>query len=161
MAGDIGWVGLDERALLRVEGPDARELLQGLVSNDLGRLAPDHALHAALLTPQGKYLFDFVLIDDGRGAVVLDTERARAAELRQRLLMYRMRAKATVEDAPAELAVVAVVGEGAAGRLGLAYRGGSGAGGRGVRGGHVRRSALGGPRLPGGPAPGRGGGPRD
>ena len=47
MAGDIGWVGLEERALLRVEGPDARDLLQGLVSNDLGRLAPDRALHAA------------------------------------------------------------------------------------------------------------------
>ena len=119
MAGDIGWVGLEERALLRVEGPDARDLLQGLVSNDLGRLAPDRALHAALLTPQGKYLYDFVLIDDRSGGILLDAERARAAELSQRLLMYRLRAKATVEDAPAELAVVAVFGAGAAERLGL------------------------------------------
>ena len=119
MAGDVSWVGLDDRALLRVEGPDARDLLQGLVSNDLGRLAPDRALHAALLTPQGKYLFDFVLLDDGRGAILVDVERARVAELRQRLLMYRLRAKATIEDAPADLAVAAVLGEGAAERLGL------------------------------------------
>ncbi len=125
MAGDVGWVGLDDRALLRVEGPDARDLLQGLVSNDLGRLAPGRALYAALLTPQGKYLFDFVLLDDGRGAVLVDVERARAAELRQRLLMYRLRAKAEIEDAPADLAVVAVFGEGAAERLGLPAEAGS------------------------------------
>lgn len=125
MASDVGWVGLGERALLRVEGPDARDLLQGLVSNDLRRLAPDRALYAALLTPQGKYLFDFLLIDDGRGGILVDAERSRVAELRQRLLMYRLRAKATVEDAPAELAVVAVFGDGAAGRLGLAVEAGT------------------------------------
>ncbi len=125
MAGDVCWVGLDDRALLRVEGPDARDLLQGLVSNDLGRLAPGRALYAALLTPQGKYLFDFVLLDDGRGAVLVDVERARAAELRQRLLMYRLRAKTAIEDAPADLAVAVVFGQEAAERLGLPAETGS------------------------------------
>lgn len=109
---------LEDRAALRVAGPDARDFLQGLVSNDLRRLGTDRALHAALLTPQGKYLFDFLLAEAGDGSILLDAERARLAELRQRLLMYRLRAAVTVEEAP-ELVAAAAFGEGVLGRLGL------------------------------------------
>ena len=58
-------VRLPERAVLRLDGPDAAELLQGLVSNDVRLLTPERALYAALLTPQGKYLHDFVLYRHG------------------------------------------------------------------------------------------------
>ncbi|MBP7002893.1 MAG: folate-binding protein YgfZ [Amaricoccus sp.] len=92
-----------DRATLRVGGPEARDFLQGLVSNDVRRLA-EGAVYAALLTPQGKYLFDFFLIADGDD-VILDVAAARAAALAQRLAMYRLRAKVTIAPAGLEVAV--------------------------------------------------------
>lgn len=97
-----------DRALLRVAGPEAREFLQGLVSNDVRRLEAG-PVYAALLSPQGKYLFDFLLVPDGDG-VLVDVKADRAAALAQRLGMYRLRAKVTVEADPRAV----VVGEGEA-----------------------------------------------
>ncbi len=96
-----------DRAVLRVTGPDARDFLQGLVTNDVRRL-DDGAVYAALLTPQGKYLFDFFLVPDG-DAVLVDVKADRAAALAQRLGMYRLRAKVTVE--PTGRSVVVGAGE--------------------------------------------------
>jgi len=109
---------LADRAVLSVAGPDARGFLQGLVTNDMGRVAAARAIWAALLTPQGKYLHDFMIAahDDG---FLLDAEAARLADLKKRLSMYRLRAKVTLEERPA-LAVFALWGDGAAARCGLA-----------------------------------------
>ena len=96
-----------DRAVLRVAGPDARAFLQGLVTNDVRRL-DGGALYAALLSPQGKYLFDFLLVPDGPDAVLLDVKGDRAAALAQRLGVYRLRAKVTI--APAERVVVVGTG---------------------------------------------------
>jgi folate-binding protein YgfZ len=100
-----GFIATD-RAVLRVSGPDARDFLQGLVTNDVRRL-DQGPLYAALLTPQGKYLFDFFLVPAG-AEVLLDVHADRAAALAQRLGMYRLRAR--VEIAPTELAVAVGVG---------------------------------------------------
>ena len=97
-----------DRAVLRISGPDARDFLQGLVTNDVRRLDAG-AVYAALLSPQGKYLFDFFLVADGED-ILLDVKADRAAALAQRLGLYKLRAKVAV--APTELAVV--VGTGAA-----------------------------------------------
>jgi folate-binding protein YgfZ len=100
-----------ERTLVRVSGPDACEFLQGLVTNDVRGLDAG-AVYAALLSPQGKYLFDFVLVPDpvpGADAILLDVKADRAAALQQRLAIYRLRAK--VEIAPDPRAVV--LGDGA------------------------------------------------
>ncbi|MBA3324736.1 MAG: hypothetical protein H0T41_05545, partial [Rhodobacteraceae bacterium] len=75
-----------DRAVLRVGGAQAREFLQGLVTNDLRRL-DEGAVYAALLSPQGKYLFDFVAVADGED-VLIDVLADRAAALAQRLAMY-------------------------------------------------------------------------
>jgi folate-binding protein YgfZ len=93
----------DRRAVLRIEGADARDWLQGLVTNDVRRLAPGAPLYAALLTPQGKYLFDFILVEGPDGAIWLDVAADRAAALAQRLGMYRLRRAVTV--APTDLRV--------------------------------------------------------
>ena len=53
-----------DRAVLRIAGPDAEHFLQGLVTNDLARLT-DGPVYAAMLSPQGKYLFDFIMLRDG------------------------------------------------------------------------------------------------
>lgn len=87
------------RTLLRIAGDDAREWLQGLVTNDVRRLAPGVAVYAALLSAQGKYLFDFVLLEDTDGATLLDVAADRATALAQRLSLYRLRRKVTVEPA--------------------------------------------------------------
>ena len=98
---------LDDRGLIRLSGPDARAFLQGLISNDMELLRPESALYAALLTPQGKYLFDFLLYDRD-DHLLLDAERARLPDLIRRLTLYRLRAQVTLEDVSAELAVLAI-----------------------------------------------------
>ena len=75
---------IDERRIaLSVTGKDARALLQDLVTNDLDRLAADNLVYAALLTPQGKYLFDFFIGLDGDD-LFIDVARDQAPALAQR-----------------------------------------------------------------------------
>lgn len=99
---------LDDRAVLAIGGPDRALFLQGLVSNDVSRVSGAHAVYAALLTPQGKYLHDFMLVESG-AALWLDGEAARLADLKRRLSVYRLRAKVTLDERP-DLAVAAVFG---------------------------------------------------
>ena len=102
---------LDDRGVLRIGGADAREFLQGLISNDVAALRPDRPLYAALLTPQGKYLFDFILHDRGE-TLLLDCERSRAAALLQRLTLYRLRAAVSLDEVSDGHAVLAVFDHG-------------------------------------------------
>ena len=60
---NAGYTLLDDRGILAVGGPDRRAFLQGLVSNDVDRVGPALARYAALLTAQGKYLHDFMMIE--------------------------------------------------------------------------------------------------
>jgi hypothetical protein len=98
-------VHLKDRAVIALEGGEARDFLQGLITNDIGALAPQTGLYAALLTPQGKILFDF-LVTEGDGAVLLDCPADRAEALAKRLTMYRLRAKIDIAMRP-QLAVYA------------------------------------------------------
>lgn len=83
---------LKDRAIIALEGGEARDFLQGLITNDVALLMPGRGLYAALLTPQGKILFDF-LVAEGDGAVLLDCAMDEAESLLKRLIMYRLRAK--------------------------------------------------------------------
>lgn len=102
---------LPDRALVRVSGPEARSLLQGLVTQDLDVLDHHPAAFAALLSPQGKILFDFFVVRSPEG-LLLETARDKAADLMKRLTLYRLRAKVTFEAA-SDLAVHVVWGDGA------------------------------------------------
>ena len=84
------------RKVFRIGGADRTHFLQGLVTNDLGRLDTG-LVYAAILTPQGKYLADFFLKDDGE-AILLDADAGQAPALAQRLGLYRLRADVTIED---------------------------------------------------------------
>ena len=114
---------LADRALLRISGPDAKEFLQGLISNDTRKLAPNQALYAAFLTPQGKYLHDFFLAERDE-ILFLDCEAARRADLKRRLTLYRLRSKVSIEEADPALAAYAVFGPGALAALGLRHEAG-------------------------------------
>ncbi|MGB0506847.1 MAG: YgfZ/GcvT domain-containing protein [Pikeienuella sp.] len=85
----------DNRALLRVGGAEASEFLQGLISNDMGKVSPERLIYAALLTPQGKYLFDFFVGEDADG-LFIDVTADRAPALAQRLMMYKLRRDVTI-----------------------------------------------------------------
>jgi folate-binding protein YgfZ len=90
-------VFLDDRAVLAISGPEARDFLQGLVTNDIvGGLAPGAGLYTALLSPQGKILFDF-LVTEGDGALLLDVARDSRDALLKKLKMYKLRAKLEIE----------------------------------------------------------------
>ena len=81
------------RRIIRLSGEDHRDFLQGLVTNDVTR-AP---CWAALLTPQGKYLADFLIVPDG-DALLLDVDARLADDLMRRLSMYKLRSKVLLEE---------------------------------------------------------------
>lgn len=108
---NAGYSRLDDRGVLALSGPEHRDFLQGLVSNDIDRLDPDRALYAGLLTPQGKFLHDFLLAARG-DVILLDCEGARREDLLRRLTMYRLRRKVTIEDLTEDWSVTAVFGPG-------------------------------------------------
>jgi folate-binding protein YgfZ len=97
---------LDDRGVARISGPDAATFLQGLLTNDVEKLAPGESRFAALLSPQGKILFDFLVFREGPEAFLIDAPADKTAELVKRLGFYKLRAKVTVSDESASLAVV-------------------------------------------------------
>src|SRR4051812_10053696 len=92
---------LSDRGVVKVAGDDAGKFLNGLVTADVGKVMPAQAAFAALLTPQGKIIVDFILTlaepTDG-GGYFLDCPRALAPALAERFNFYKLRAKVTVED---------------------------------------------------------------
>lgn len=96
---------LPSRALVRVGGPDWRSFLQGLLTQDVDSLAEGELRFAALLTPQGRLLYDLFVLGEADGAL-LDVAGAKREALIARLSMYRLRAK--VEIAADERAVSAL-----------------------------------------------------
>ena len=86
---------LPERSVIEVAGEDRVTFLQGLVSNDVTQATPGQAVWAALLTPQGKWLADFFILNDG-DRLLLDVERGQVPLLTQRLTRFRLRAKVAI-----------------------------------------------------------------
>ena len=120
---------LDHRAVLTLAGPDVRSFLQGIVSNDVARVSTDRAVWSAFLTPQGKFLHEFFLIErpsgdpnaeGGETLFWLECESERRADLLRRLRMYKLRATVELSDAGEDLAVAALFGPGVCEALGLA-----------------------------------------
>lgn len=108
-AGSSGSIApLPDRGVVRVAGPDAHALLQGLVTQDLDLLQSQPAAFTALLSPQGKILFDFFVVRHG-DHLLLDAAREKIPDLIKRLTLYRLRAKVTFEAA-ADMAVFALWG---------------------------------------------------
>lgn len=101
---------LPDRAVIAIGGAEARGFLDALVTNDVERVTPERAIYATLLTPQGKFLFDFFIAEhDGR--LLLDCEAARKDDLVKRLKLYRLRSKVDIDDVSAGFAVAAAFGD--------------------------------------------------
>ncbi len=115
---DVRCILLEERGLLAISGEDRVAFLQGLVSNDVNRVSSTRSLYAGLLTPQGKYLFDFMMVEH-EDSLLLDCEAHRLEALRKRLAIYRLRSRVDLADVTGSWQVHAAWGGEALATLGL------------------------------------------
>jgi hypothetical protein len=115
---------LPDRGVVKVAGDDSRRFLNGLVTADIGTMTAEKPRFAALLTPQGKIIADFIVVEaepaDG-GGFFLDCPRALAGALVEKLNFYKLRAKVTVEDLSPALGVLALWGGAGRSEYGLCY----------------------------------------
>ena len=82
-------VELGTRSVLEISGFDNVKLLQGLVSNDVESVSAENSIYAALLTPQGKFLYDFFIVQGDENTVLLDCERRHLKEILMKLKMIQ------------------------------------------------------------------------
>ncbi len=97
-------VPLADRGVVSVSGEDAQSFLQGLITNDIEKVSKTTAIYAALLTPQGKFLHDFFIVQH-KDRYLLDCDVSRIPDLIKRLSMYRLRAKVDIADESATFSV--------------------------------------------------------
>ena len=88
---------LENRGLISITGVDAKEYLQNIITNDIGKVSINNSIFAALLSPQGKYLFDFFVIKSNEG-YLLDCDGSSVKELLSNLFKYKIRSKIEIKD---------------------------------------------------------------
>jgi folate-binding protein YgfZ len=108
---------LPHRGVLEIQGEDKAAFLQGLLSNEVHEVTPERALYATLLTPQGRFLYDFFIIEQ-EGSYFLDVEAHRLSDLIKKLSLYKLRSRVLLIPRP-DLKVFALWGEGVTKTLNL------------------------------------------
>ena len=98
---------LEERGIIYINGADAKEFLQNIVTNDVEKITDNSSVFSSLLTPQGKYLFDFIIVKHKNG-FFLDCEKSQLLDLFKKLNVYKLRSKVEFLDLSNEF-VVAVL----------------------------------------------------
>jgi folate-binding protein YgfZ len=101
------YVNLPARGIISVKGTEAADFLQRIITNDMGLVTDERAIYAALLTPQGKYLYDFFVLAWGNG-YLLDANGHQVESLLKRLKMYRLRADVELADVSEDYRVLAI-----------------------------------------------------
>ncbi|MBF0097904.1 MAG: folate-binding protein YgfZ [Magnetococcales bacterium] len=108
------WVDFSHMGKVAIAGAERRDFFSGLTTNQINRLAPDRTLYSTLLTPQGRFLWDFTLVEYGQNdsaeQLLLLTEPDRLPELIQKLHFYRLRSKVTVQEQNQNFYLLGVVG---------------------------------------------------
>lgn len=115
---------LPDRGVVQVSGADARKFLNGLVTTDVTKLHPGEARFGALLTPQGKIIVDFLIAEmpsEAGERFLLDCPRALAQALTDKLNLYKLRAKISIENLSDRLGVAAAWGGAPTARPELSY----------------------------------------
>ena len=95
---------LDDRGLLYINGEDAKPFLQNIITNDINKVTENHSCFSALLTPQGKYLFDFIISKHKTG-FFLDCEKENINNLYKQLTLYKIRSKVEILDLSNEFVI--------------------------------------------------------
>ena len=98
---------LEDRGIIYIEGPDAKDFLQNIVTNNLDLVTDDRSIYSSILTPQGKYLFDFILIKHKKGYLI-DCEKNELEGLIKTLKLYKLRSKIEILNLSNEFAVAVI-----------------------------------------------------
>ncbi|MDC0984113.1 folate-binding protein [Candidatus Pelagibacter sp.] len=97
---------LDDRAILYINGEDTKEFLQNLISNDINKVSETNTCFASLLSPQGKFLYEFIIIKHKSGYFI-DCEKSQADALYKQLSIYKLRSKVEILNLSNEFVVAA------------------------------------------------------
>ena len=98
---------LDDRGLLYIQGDDVKEFLQNIISNDIHKVTDSFSCYASLLTPQGKYLFDFIVLKHKKGYFI-DCNKKQINQLYEHLNLYKLRSKVEILNLSNEFVVAAI-----------------------------------------------------
>ncbi|MCF8474797.1 MAG: hypothetical protein K9G26_08880 [Emcibacter sp.] len=103
-------IPLYNRSIITLSGSDRKKFLQGLITNNIEKITDHSAIYTALLTPQGKYLYDF-FISERDETLYLDCEKSRVSDIIRRLMMYKLRADVTIEDHTSDHTVYVILSQ--------------------------------------------------
>ncbi len=95
---------LEDRAILYINGPDAKDFLQNLISNDINKVSDSSSCFASLLTPQGKFLYEFIVLKHKTGYFI-DCEKSQSEEIFKQLNLYKIRTKVEILNLSNEFVV--------------------------------------------------------
>ena len=95
---------LQDRSILYINGADAKDFLQNLVSNDVNKVSDDSSCFASLLTPQGKFLYEFIIVKHKQGYFI-DCEKSQSEEIFKQLNLYKIRSKVEILNLSNEFVV--------------------------------------------------------
>ena len=95
---------LEDRAILYVNGPDAKDFLQNLISNDINKVSDSSSCFASLFTPQGKFLYEFIVVKHKTGYFI-DCEKSQSEEIFKQLNLYKIRTKVEILNLSNEFVV--------------------------------------------------------
>tara|TARA_B100001123_G_C15335528_1_gene1032708 strand:+ start:3954 stop:4871 length:918 start_codon:yes stop_codon:yes gene_type:complete len=98
---------LEDRGIIYIEGPDAKGFLQNIITNNLDFVSDNKSIYSSILTPQGKYLFDFILIKHKKGYLI-DCEKNELENLIKTLNLYKLRSKIEMLNLSNEFAIAAI-----------------------------------------------------
>ncbi len=98
---------LEDRGILFVDGADAKDFLQNIITNDINKVTENRSCFASLLTPQGKFLFDFIVVSHKKGYFI-DCEKKQIDELFKQLSIYKLRSNVQILNLSNEFVVAAL-----------------------------------------------------
>ena len=101
---------LEDRGVLFINGMDARDFLQNIITNDINKVTDNSSCFASLLTPQGKFLFDFIVVKHKKGYFI-DCEKIQIDELFKQLSLYKLRSDIQILNLSNEFVVAALSNE--------------------------------------------------
>ena len=97
---------LDDRAILYLNGDDTKEFLQNLISNNINKVSEENSCFTSLLTPQGKFLYEFIIVKHKNGFLI-DCEKSQVDGLYKQLNTYKLRSKVEILNLSNEFVVAA------------------------------------------------------
>ncbi len=98
---------LEDRGILYIQGPDSEEFLQNIITNDIKKITDKKSCFASILTPQGKYLYDFIISKHKKGFFI-DCEKNQIESLFKQLKLYKLRSKVEILNLSNEFVIAAL-----------------------------------------------------